>query len=211
MTCFKYRADEDPVVGTRDERLITSAWVDRRIAWPEFSTTGLSFSRGGYSRYGLGVPRAGGAYTVWRPGHWVFEGTDLRYGDALGLADTVVAYEVDGCELEMTNGLPVPTHGDGAPRGLEVLATAPAHLWSQDEQPSRYAHEPGEVESVAMAIHGDAWRDHVDRYRNNSAVIGMFTTPGGGTVFNAGCTDWTYGLGDPDVGRITRNVLDRLG
>ncbi len=210
MICFKYGADDDPVAGTPDERRITSAWVDRRIGWPENSTTGLSFSRGGYSRYGLGVPRGSAAYTVWRPDHWAFAGTDLRYGDALGAADAIVAYEVDGCELTMADGLPVPTHADGAPQTLEVLATAPAHLWSQDEQPSRYAHEPGELESVAMAIHGEDWRDHLGHLRNNHAVVGTFTTPGGGTVFNAGCTDWAYGLGDPDVARVTRNVLERL-
>ena len=45
---------------------------------------------------------------------------------------------------------------------------------------------------------------------NNHACMGVFTAPGGGTVFNAGVTDWTYGLGDPDVDRITRNVLERL-
>ncbi|HWL90589.1 MAG TPA: N,N-dimethylformamidase beta subunit family domain-containing protein [Actinomycetota bacterium] len=212
MTCFKYRADEDPVLGTPDRHLLTGAWADRRIARPEASMTGLSFSRGGYSRYGLGVPRASGAYTVWRPDHWAFEGTGLRYGDALGLADAIVGYEVDGCELTMTGGLPVPTHMDAAPDTLEVLATAPAKLWSQDEQPSRYAHEPGELEHVAMALFGEEWEDHVHRIANNHAVVGCFHVPGGGTVFNAGCTDWTYGIegGDPDVLRVTRNVLERL-
>jgi N,N-dimethylformamidase beta subunit-like, C-terminal len=210
MTCFKYGADEDPVAGTPDERRITSAWVDRRIGWPEFSTTGLSFSRGGYSRYGLGVPRGSGAYTVWRPDHWLFEGTGLRYGDALGLEDAIVAYEVDGCELTMANGLPVPTFADGAPPTLDVLATAPARLWTQDEQPSRYAHEPGELESVTMAIHGERWEEHLDERRHDHAVLGVFTTPGGGTVVNAGVTDWADGLGDPAVARITRNALSRL-
>jgi len=35
----------------------------------------------------------------------------------------------------------------------------------------------------------------------------------GATIFNGGCTDWAFGLkhDDPDVVRITRNVLDRLG
>ena len=61
-----------------------------------------------------------------------------------------------------------------------------------------------------MAIHGEDWRDHTDHLRNNRAVVGTFTTPGGGTVFNAGCTDWAYGLGDADVARVTRNVLERL-
>jgi hypothetical protein len=42
--------------------------------------------------------------------------------------------------------------------------------------------------------------------------VGCFDIPGGGSVFNAGCTDWTYGIdgGDADVQLITRNVLDRL-
>jgi hypothetical protein len=212
MTCFKYRADEDPVLGTPDQRFLTGAWADRRIGRPEAAMTGLSFSRGGYSRYGLGVPRASGAYTVWRAEHWAFEGTGLRYGDALGLADAIVGYEVDGCELAMADGLPVPTHLDGAPDTLEVLATAPARLWSQDEQPSRYADEPGELEHVAGALFGDGWKDHVHRIANNHAVVGAFPHAGGGTVFNAGCTDWTYGIegGDRDVRRITKNVLDRL-
>jgi hypothetical protein len=212
MTCFKYRAGEDPVLGTPEQRSLTGAWPDGRIGRPEAPLTGLSFSRGGYSRYGLGVPRASGAYTVWRPDHWAFEGTDLRYGDALGLADAIVGYEVDGCELTLEDGLPVPTHMDGAPDTLEVLATAPAKLWSQDEQPSRYAHEPGELEHVAMALFGDGWEEHVHRIANNHAVVGSFDHPGGGTVFNAGCTDWTYGIegGDAAVRRITRNVLERL-
>ncbi|MEX0650917.1 MAG: N,N-dimethylformamidase beta subunit family domain-containing protein [Actinomycetota bacterium] len=212
MTCFKYRADEDPVVGTPEERRLSGVWSDRRIAWPETRTIGLTFTHGGYSRYGLGVPRGSGAYTIWRPEHWAFEGTDLRYGDELGRADAIVAYEVDGVELSTgADGLPVPTGADGAPDGLEILATAPARLWRQDEQPSRYAHEPGELENTAMAVFGPGWRDQVHRVTNNHACIGIFTKPnGGGTVFNAGVTDWTCGLEDPDVARVTRNVLDRL-
>jgi hypothetical protein len=210
MTCFKYRVDEDPVLGTAEERLLTGPWSDGRVGRPETSTIGLTFTRGGYSRYGLGVPGASGAYTVSCPGHWVFEGTGLAYGDALGLDDSIVAYEVDGCELAMLDGLPVPTHEDGAPSSLEVLATAPARLWAQDEQPSRYAHEPGELEHTAMALWGEDWPQHVHRIENNHACMAVFREPGHGTVFNAGVTDWAYGLGDPAVARITRNVLARL-
>ena len=61
-----------------------------------------------------------------------------------------------------------------------------------------------------MALYGEDWEAHVDGLANNHAVLGVFTTPGGGTVVNAGVTDWACGLGDPAVGRITRNVLDRL-
>ena len=211
MTCFKYRADEDPVVGTGEERFLSGVWSDRRIGRPETSTIGLTFTHGGYSRYGLGVPRASGAFTVHRPDHWVFEGADLHYGDALGLEHAIVAYEVDGVELATgPDGLPVPTHADGAPQSLEILATAPARLWAQQEQPSRYAHEPGELENTAMAVFGERWREQMHRVTNNHACIGVFTVRGGGTVFNAGVTDWTYGLEDPAVDRTTRNVLDRL-
>lgn len=212
MICFKYRADEDPVVGSDEQRLLTGSWSDRRIGRPEGSMTGLSFSRGGYSRYGAGVPRASGAYTVWRPDHWVFAGTELRYGDALGLADAIVGYEVDGCELTIVDGLPVATNEDGAPGSLEVLASAPARLWSRDEQPSRYAREPGELEHVAAALWGEFADANVHKIQHNHAVIGCFTVPGGGVVFNAGCTDWTYGIegDDPIVQRVTRNVLERL-
>jgi hypothetical protein len=212
MTCFKYGADADPVLGTDDERRLSGAWSDRRIGRPENALTGLSFTRGGYSRYGLGVPRASGGFTVWRPEHWALEGTELRYGDLLGGADTIAAYELDGCELQLVDGLPASNGADATPEGFEVLATAPARLWTQHEQPSRYAHEPGELEHVAMALWGDEWEANVHRVTNNHAVIGTFAVPGGGRVFTAGCTDWACGIegGDPSVRRITRNVLERL-
>ena len=56
-------------------------------------------------------------------------------------------------------------------------------------------------------------RAHVEQVADNHAVMATFTRPRGGTVFNAGVIDWTFGLkhGDPTVERITRNVLDRLG
>jgi hypothetical protein len=178
MTCFKYRSADDPVLGTDEERRLSGPWSDRRVGWPETQTIGLTFTRGGYSRYGLGVPRASGAFTVRRPDHWLFDGTDLRYGDALGLADAIVAYEVDGCAMTLDDdGLPTPTHVDGAPETLG----------------------------------GEAWREHVGEIANNHAVVGAFTTPGGGTVVNVGVTDWTYGLADPIVDRVTRNALERLG
>jgi hypothetical protein len=211
MTGYKYRADEDPVLGTPDERLLTGCWSDRRIGRPETSTTGLTFSRGGYSRYGLGAPESAAAYTVHRLDHWAFEGTGLEVGRAFGGADAIVAYECDGCAIETgPGGLPEPTHADGAPAGLEILATAPAHLWAQHEQPTRYANEPGDLETCAKAIFGDTSPEHLAGLGDGHAVLATFTRPGGGTVVNAGVTDWVLGLGDPVVERITRNVLERL-
>ena len=171
--------------GTPDERFLTGPWSHRLVGHPETSTIGLTFTRGGYSRYGLGVPRASGAYTVHRPEHWLFGARTCSRRRAR-LADTIVAYEVDGCAMTLgADGRPVPTHTDGTPPTLRVLATAPARLWAQQDQPSRYAHEPGELEHTALALWGDTWRDHVDEIAYNHAVLGVWTTPGGGTIVNA--------------------------
>ena len=91
--------------------------------------------------------------------------------------------------------------------GLYSLA---ARLWTRDEQPSRYAHEPGELEHAAAAVFGEDWPSEVHRLEHNHAVLGAFTTAGGGTVVNAGVTDWSYGLADGAVEQITRNILRRL-
>jgi hypothetical protein len=211
MTSYKYRADEDPVLGTERQHLLSGAWADRRIGRPETSTIGLTFTRGGYSRYGLGAPESSAAYEVHRPEHWVFEGTDLQRGQEFGREDAIVAYECDGCALRTDpHGFPVPTHADGAPEGLEILATAPAHLWAQHEQPSRYATDPGDLETAAVAVFGDADPEHLAELAEGRCAFGVFSRPMGGTVVNVGAIDWTLGLGDPVVDRITRNVLDRL-
>ena len=210
MTGYKYRVDEDPVLGA-DERFLTGCWSDRRIGRPETSTIGLTFTRGGYSRYGLGPPGSTGAYTAHRPEHWAFAGTGLEEGEEFGGIDAIVAYECDGCAFETgPGGLPLPTGVDGAPEGLEILATAPAHLWAQHEQPTRYEHEPGELEQCSMAVFGDTSPEHLAELGDGHAVMAAFERPGGGSVLNVGVTDWVLGLGDPVVERITRNVLDRL-
>lgn len=211
MTSFKYRVDEDPVLDTQDRHLLSGAWSDRRIGRPETSTIGLTFARGGYSRYGLGAPESSAAYAVHRPEHWVFEGTRLHAGDEFGRADAIVAYECDGCALRTDpHGFPIPVQAGGVPEGLEVLATAPAHLWAQHEQPSRYAEDPGDLEFASESLFGDTDPENLAELADGRAVFASFSRPGGGTVVNAGVIDWALGLGNPVVARITRNVLDRL-
>ena len=211
----------DPVVGTPDERRMTGLWSDPMIDRPENHLTGVSFTRGGYVRFGYGVPRGSGGYTVWRPDHWVFEGTSLRYGDQLGADHVVVGYEADGCALTLENNLPLPTGEDGTPRDMVILATSPAHLWSglaaTPEMPPRQRPSetmPADIEYVAMRLFGDWSPANVAKLAAGNAVMGVFTRPGGGTTFTCGCTDWARGLDpdpNPDVARITANVLDRLG
>ena len=74
MTCFKYSSEDDPVLAGRDVRRRAARGRIGSIGRPETLTIGLTFTRGGYSRYGLGVPRASGAYTVHRPEHWLVRG-----------------------------------------------------------------------------------------------------------------------------------------
>lgn len=213
MVCFKSAVRDDPVFGTDRQHLLSTLWSSALVGRPENSLTGVSFSRGGYIRMGRAVPRGTGGYTAWRPGHWAFDGTGICYGDVFGTADFVAAYEVDGCEftLSLDDGLPVPTGRDGTPEGFTILATAPARLWSRDELPSRYrSDELGDLESTAEAVFGAASPENIARLSHNHAVMGTYTN--GGTVFTAGTTDWAYGLAgqDPDIMKITRNVIDRL-
>jgi hypothetical protein len=214
MVSYKgFARAQDPI---GDPRLLTSMWCDPRIGRPETRMTGLTFSRGGYHRIAGGVPRGAGGYTVWRPRHWLFAGTDLRYGDVLGAEHGVVGYECDGCALTLVNGLPVPTGEDGCPAGFEVLATAPARIWSVDEHGNEYpsalaaTRGPGELQLMALGLFGDASPETCEKIAHGSAVLGTYRA--GGTVVSCGSTDWVFGLagGDPLVEQITRNALDRL-
>jgi hypothetical protein len=134
----------------------------------------------------------------------------------LGLGSYVVAYEVDGCEFTMQNGLPVPTHADGTPDTFTILGTSPAHLVSitdtvNEAPPALWASldPPGDLEFVAMRLYGDASPQNTAKLAHGNAVMGCFTR--GGTVFSAGSTDWAYGLDDNAlIQRVTRNVLDKL-
>ena len=219
MVCYKGRARaEDPVMGGAQQSLLSTMWSSPLIGRPENLSTGLSFSRGGYARIGRGVPRGSGAYTVYQPDHWAFADTELRYGDLLGLGSYIVAYEVDGCEFTLRNGLPIPTHADSTPDDLTILATSPARLLSvtptYSEVPSALwasTEPPGDLEGMAIGLFGDHSAENVARLAHGNAVMASFTR-GKGTVFNAGSADWAYGLdADRLVQRVTENVVRKLG
>lgn len=212
MICYKYRSTEDPVYGGEQQRYLSSMWSDAAIDRPENQLTGVSFTRGGYARFGAAVPRGSGGYTIWRPDHWALAGTGLEYGDLLGAANVVVGYECDGCEFVLEHGLPVATHRDGTPPGFEILGTSPATL---AERVDHYAEAEvllglEDLDFAAGRIYGSASAENKARLAHGQAVMGVYSN--GGTVFTSGCTEWVFGLtgGDPLIERITRNVLDRL-
>ena len=193
LTCWKQGFNLDPVFPTGDHRTLSTLWSHHLLGRPENTLTGVGFLRGGYHLSHGQYMDGKGAYTVHRPEHWLFEGTKLGRGDQLGARHTVVGYECDGCEFELKDGLPVPTHRDGTPEGFTILATCPTR-WHPDD-----------------ALWYDRFpRDPSGAPAQGASVLGTYTR--GGTVVTTGSTDWAHGLrgGDEAVERITRNILDRL-
>jgi hypothetical protein len=209
MVVYKHRYREDPLYGTDRQHLTTTMWADPIVGRPEAALTGVSFTRGGYARIHRSVPRGSGGYEVHRPDHWLLEGTRLARGDLLGAVAGAVGYECDGCELALVDGLPHAVASGGTPAGFEVVATAPATPFDRHTTPLPVA--PGaehELEFHARRLLGDDSPAACDRLRHGHAVLGTYTR--GGTVVTVGCTDWAYGLDDPAVAQVTRNIIDRL-
>ncbi len=218
VVCFKGRARvDDPVIATDQDERLTSMWSDPLIGRPETSTIGLTFTRGGYHRVGQAVADGPGGFTVHRPNHWALADTGLQVHDVIGADAVIVGYEVDGCAIETVDGRPRPTGVDGAPTDLEIIATAPARLISITDELCEAPEAlwastdpPGDLEGTAMILFGRSWRERIGELEQGTAVLGSFTR-GRGTVFNAGTTDWAYGLDtDPTVQTITANVLRHL-
>ncbi len=206
MVGYKMDYEQDPVMGTDAQTSVSTMWSDPLTKRPENEMTGVSFTRGGYAHC-RAAPRGSGGYSVWRPEHWAFDGVTLRPGDIVGAEPVVVGYECDGCELTLRDGLPVATGSGGTPANLQVLATAPARLWLTEDLPSGLSdNSGGELNWVARRLGGADTAEQRARFANGAAVMATFSR-GQGTVFTVGCTDWAYGLGDPDIARITRNVI----
>jgi hypothetical protein len=211
MVCYKYVPEFDPVYGTKDERLLTGMWSNPRTGRPENQTFGLSFTRGGYHRLGYVMPRSSGGYLVYRPGHWVFAGTGLEYGDVFGDRDRIVGYECDGLDYVTRDGLPYPTGRDGSPPSTEILALAPASLGERPSGEREVLWDQRDLEAVVRQLEGTVTPARLEKYRHGTAAMITFTR-GKGTVFNCGSTEWVYGLHGRDlfVERITRNIVDQL-
>ena len=208
MTCFKQNILDDPLLGTADQHLTSTMWSDPLTQRPESLMTGVSFTRGGYAHCD-NAPKGSGGYSIWKPQHWVFEGIDLRAGDIIGADPVIVGYECDGCELSLHDGLPVATRSDAFPQPLEVLGTAPARLWETSDLPHQLRKDyVGELNWVAERVGGADTAENRSRFEHGYAVMATFER-GEGSVFTAGCTDWSYGLDDPDVSIITANLLQR--
>jgi hypothetical protein len=214
QVCHKYVAHtSDPLRTAKDRRRLTSTWEDPVVGRPGASTMGLNALGGIYARIGHMTPRGSPGFTVYRPEHWAFAGTDLYYGDVFGSEAGIVGYEVDAVDYTFRDGLPEPTFTDGAPRSLAILAMAPATNIEEDRDHWGSSPGIGDGDAVykAMILYGDASPANVARAGRGAGMVAAFTR-GKGEVFNAGTCEWVVGLklGCAMTGRITRNVLDRF-
>jgi len=214
MVGYKGQFKNDPVYDTDRIGELTSIWSDHLIGRPENHMTGVSFTRGGYHRIGKRVTNGAGGYTVFRPNHWMFDGTGIDYGDVLGSKATAVGYECDGCEYTTIDGLPHPTGNDGTPESFEILAMVPAaHFTRTTAARPPKPNEPSEIEFLASRVFDSREEAAVNRIAAGQAMLGSYTSSGGGTVITSGSTDWAHGLAgrDNQIEQITSNILDRLG
>ena len=214
QVCYKYRAlAEDPLAETDRHHLTTSCWEAAPVGRPGAATFGLTALRGVYAGWGGCCPRGAGGFTVYRPEHWLFAGTDLYYGDLFGSEARIFGYEVDGLDYEIRGGLPYPTGVDGEPEGLEILAMGLATTREEDHGNPGTDLFIGEEDAhfKAKILHGEATPETVDRVTRGSGMIVVFSR-GAGEVVHAGTCEWVAGLKarDATVERVTRNVLDRF-
>jgi len=78
LTCWKQWYNWDPHFRGENQRLLSTLWSHHLVERPENQLTGVGFLWGGYHRSHGQFMDGPGAYTVHRPDHWVFAGTDLN-------------------------------------------------------------------------------------------------------------------------------------
>lgn len=209
-----YRLQEADPRGEEMPTRTTTAWDAPCVGRPGALTMGLTGTAGCYNRYGTAAPRSSGGFTVYRPNHWIFENTDLNYGDVFGAAPIcVAAFEMDGVDYTFRHGLPYPTHEDGAPETLEILAMAPAVAGEIDKWNGAVPLGAPVYETIGFlhAAFGDQLPERFKGECYGSGMVAIFQQ-GEGEVFNGGSTEWVNGLihRDPFTEQITHNVLRRL-
>ena len=210
---YKYTAEEkDPVRNDpKRKHLLTTSWDSRLVRRPAAQTFGVTGTVGIFAGADAGVPRSSGGFTVYRPNHWIFEGTGLRYGDVFGDRQGIVGYEVDGLPYIIEHGLPRPSGDLGALENTEILALTPSIVES-DEEIGQGGDLGNSTEVLTtfftQAITGRTDEEALARYRYGSGQI-VLAKRGKGEIFCAGTIYWFLGLKwrDRTVERITHNVL----
>jgi hypothetical protein len=211
---YCYRLPSLDPITPEAPHLATTFWEVKSLGRPGAASVGLNALGGIYNRYGMASPRSSGGFTIYRPEHWAFAGTDLYYGDTLGAVPVCLAgFELDAVEYTFRRGLPYPTFEDGAPESLEILAMAPAQRGEEDRwNGQRPLGGPVKELQESFTELGDDLPGYVAEGGNRGAGMIAAFTRGRGEVFNGGSTEWPHALSlrDPFVEQIVRNVLARF-
>jgi hypothetical protein len=137
-------------------------------------------------------------------------GTGLGYGDVLGAAARIFAYEVDGIDYTMTHGLPFATGEAGLEGDLTIVGLSPATTLSHSTGP--YDRDSfigaGDAEDIALRVYGRIDAETLGMASRGNGCMALYRR-GKGAVFNAASCEWVAGLiaRDRPVEAVTRNVL----
>ncbi len=210
QTCFKSRAEaEDPAMQADPQRL-TSYWDHPLVARPAVATMGLTGSAGVYAGWSRCAAHGSGGFTVYRPDHWAMRETGLGYGDVLGAASKVFAYEVDGIDYTMRHGLPFAAEGTGLEGDLTIVGLSPATTLAHSTGPHDRDLFIGtlDAEELAVKLHGALTEETLGRAARGNGCMADYRR-GKGAVFNAASCEWVAGLiaRERAVEQVTRNVL----
>ena len=208
QTCFKTTAEAaDPLAQTNR---LTSYWDLPQIQRPASATMGLTGSAGVYAGWSRCAAHGAGGFAIYRPEHWALAGTGLGYGDVLGAASKIFAYEVDGIDYTMRHGLPFAAENTGLQGDLTIVGLSPATTLSHSTGPhdrDRFIGT-GDAEDLALRLYGGITPENTARAARGNGCMAEYRR-GRGAVFNAASCEWVAGLiaRERPVEQVTRNVL----
>jgi hypothetical protein len=165
---------------------------------------------GVYAGWSRCAAHGSGGFAIYRPEHWAMTDTGLGYGDVLGAASKIFAYEVDGIDYTMTQGLPFAAEGTGLQAALTIIGLSPATTLSHSTGPWDADPFIGalDAEEVALNVYGEITPETLGRASRGNGCMAEYRR-GKGAVFNAASCEWVAGLiaRDAPVERVTRRVL----
>ncbi len=172
--------ERDPLYGIDDE-LVTVNWYDDPVFLPENQLTGVSYKNGGFVDY---------FYFDILP-------ANQGYGDLMVMRPEHWVFEGTGLTYGEEFGWDETIAGPEVDGALfEMVAGVPI-VTGEDGTPLNY-------EILAMTPAITEWTEV------GHGTMGLYTR-GNATVFNSASMDWVHGLAtNPQVKRITKNVLERL-
>ena len=208
QTCYKTTAEAaDPLATTNR---LTSYWDHPFVGRPATATMGLTGSAGVYAGWSRCAAHGSGGFAIYRPEHWSVKDSGLGYGDVLGAASKIFAYEVDGIDYTMTHGLPFAAEAAGLQGDLTIVGLSPATTLSHSTGPQDRDRFIGtlDAEEVAQIIYRAVTPETLGRASRGNGCMAEYRR-GKGAVFNAGSCEWVNGLIQRDavVERVTRRVL----